>query len=347
VHQYKANLRVLVGDYEAGLRRHALGRFGDLLVASATHAAMVRYLDNEQNAARRINENYARELMELHTLGVGGGYTQTDVQELARVLTGLGVNLTDQAPRVPAAQQALYRRDGLVEFNPVRHDMGEKTVLGQRVDGRGWDEILDQLQRLARHPSTARHVSRKLAQFLVADEPPPALVARMAAAFEHSAGDIAVTLQAMFEAPEFAASLGASFKDPVHYVVSALRLAHEGRVVTNMAPVLGWLNRLGQGLYNRATPDGYPLDQGAWAGSGQMATRFEIARTLGNGTAGLFKAEGDPAAPPPAVPPLQSSSVAGQLQAAAGDRTRTALAAARTPQEWNLVLLSSPGFMFR
>src|SRR5450631_1941034 len=214
VHQYKANMRAMVGDYEASLRTHSLGRFRDLLIASATHAAMIRYLDNEQNAVNRVNENFAREVMELHTLGVEGGYTQKDVQELARVLTGLGINFSDKSPNLKPAQQGLYQRRGATEFNPARHDMGDKWVLGQKVAGRGWDEIIEQLTHLARHPSTARHMSRKLAVYFVADQPPPALVDRMSGAFASSDGDIAVTLQAMFDAPEFIPSLSLKFKDP-------------------------------------------------------------------------------------------------------------------------------------
>jgi uncharacterized protein (DUF1800 family) len=346
VHQYKANLRAMVGDYEGRLRTHALGKFRDLLIASATHAAMIRYLDNEQNAANRINENYAREVMELHTLGVDGGYSQKDVQELARVLTGLGVNFSDRQPNLRPALQALYVREGPTEFNPARHDMGEKLVLGTRIGGSGWAEIIDQLTRLARHPSTATHVSRQLAIYFVADRPPPALVDRMSRAFGASDGDIALTLQAMFEAPEFATSLTHKFKDPVHYVVSAVRLAYDGKTILNCAPMLGWLNRLGQGLYNRQTPDGYPMDEAAWSGSGQMGTRFEIARAIGGGSAGLFRAEGA-TMDAPAFPQLSNALYHGSLAATLGERTRAALDAATSPQEWNIVLLSSPEFMYR
>ncbi|HKX41781.1 MAG TPA: DUF1800 domain-containing protein, partial [Burkholderiaceae bacterium] len=352
VHQYKGNLRVMVGDYEAELRKRALGRFRDLLIASATHAAMIRYLDNEQNAANRLNENYAREVMELHTLGVDGGYTQKDVQELARVLTGLGTNFTDRTPALKPAQQALYVRRGATEFNPARHDMGEKLVLGERVAGRGWDEILDQLTRLARHPATARHVSRQLAAYFVADRPAPALVERMSGVFASTDGDIALTLQAMFDAPEFNASLARKFKDPMHYVVSAVRLAYDGKPVRNVAPMLGWLNRLGQGPYNRQTPDGYPLDEPAWASSGQMNTRFEIARAIGSSSAGLFKTEASTdgrsaAADVPAFPQLSNALYHESLASTLGERTREALEAAASPQEWNVLLLSSPEFMYR
>jgi uncharacterized protein (DUF1800 family) len=347
VHQYKRDLRVMVGDYEQMLRTRALGKFRDLLIASATHPAMIRYLDNDQNALGHINENYAREVMELHTLGVDGGYSQKDVQELARVLTGLGTNFTGQTPKLKPAQQALYvRRDG-TEFNPARHDMGAKTVLGQSVAGQGWDEILGQLGRLARHPATARHLSQQLAVYFVADQPPPALVERMSRAYGASDGDIAVTLQAMFDAPEFMGSLARKFKDPMHYVVSAVRLAYDGRPILNPGPMMGWLNRLGQGLYNHQTPDGYPMDQAAWASSGQLSTRFEIARTIGSGSAGLFKPDAPNAVDAPAFPQLSNALFYAQLSSTLGEHTRAALDAASSAVEWNVLLLSSPEFMLR
>lgn len=346
VHQFKSNLRVMVGDYEQGLRERALGRFRDLLGYTAHHPAMLRYLDNEQNAANRLNENYARELLELHTLGVGGGYSQRDVQELARVLTGLGVNLTDARPKLKPEQEARYRRDGLMEFNPARHDFGDKTLLGITVKGQGEAELEQVLDLLASHPGTARFVSAKLAQYFVADEPPPALVARMAERWQQSDGRIADVLRTMVASPEFEASLGRKFKDPTHYVVSAVRLAYADKVVLNTGPMIGWLYRLGQAPYNRQTPDGYPLDESAWAGPGQMTTRFEIARAIGSGSAGLFKVEGE-AKERPAFPqiaqPLYFEAIAPRLAAA----TQQALGQATSPQEWNTYLLASPDFMHR
>lgn len=346
VHQSKANLRVMVGDYEQGLRERSLGRFRDLLGYTAHHPAMLRYLDNDQNAANRINENYARELLELHTLGVGGGYSQRDVQELARVLTGLGVNLTDAKPKLKPAQEAQYRREGLTEFNPARHDFGDKTLLGLTVKGEGYAELDHVLDLLARHPGTARFVCAKLAQYFVADEPPPALVARMAERWQQSDGRISEVLRAMVASPEFEASLGHKFKDPTHYVVSAVRLAYADKVVLNTGPMIGWLYRLGQAPYNRQTPDGYPLDENAWAGPGQMTTRFEIARAIGSGSAGLFKVEGEPKdrpAFPQLAQPLYYEGIAPRLAPA----TQQALAAATSPQEWNTYLLASPDFMHR
>ncbi len=355
VHQYKANIRVLLGDYEEqALRPHALGRFRDLLGAATRHPAMLRYLDNEQNAAARLNENHARELLELHTLGVDGGYSQRDVQELARVLTGHGVNFSDKTPNVKREQAAIYSRQGAYEFNPTRHDFGDKTVLGLAIKGRGAAELEQVLDALARHPSTAAFVSRKLARHLLADEPPPALVAAMVAAWLRHDGQLAEVLGVLLRAPEFtapadpaAAQTSAKFKDPMHFVVSAVRAAYGERVLLNTLPMQGWLNRMGQGLYNRQTPDGYPDTAAAWTGSGQLAVRLEIARTIASSNAGLFKGE-DPALHPeqPAFPQLARPVYWQVLRLHMAPGTQQALDQAATLQDWNTLYLSSPEFMY-
>jgi uncharacterized protein (DUF1800 family) len=352
VHQYKSNLRALVGDYEDNaLRAHALGKFRDLLRATVHHPAMIRYLDNEQNGVNRINENYARELMELHTLGVNGGYSQRDVQELARILTGLGVRLDTNVPNMKPELRAQYLRTGLTEFNPARHDYGDKVLLGQTVKGRGLAEIDEAIDRLSRHPSTARFISRKLAVYFVLDEPPPALVDRMARSFTQSDGDIAAVLRTMFTAPEFTASLGRKFKDPMHYVVSSIRLAYDGKVIVNAVPAVNWLSRMGEPLYGRQTPDGYAMIESAWASPGQMATRFEIAKALGSGSAGLFRPEArgpdDKPADRPAFPQLANALYYEFLQKGVSAPTRAALDQATSPQEWNTFFLSSPEMMNR
>ena len=352
----KGGLRALVGDYEErAIRPRALGRFRDLLGATVRHPAMLRYLDNAQNAAGRINENYARELMELHTLGVDGGYSQKDVQELARVLTGVGVSLrpADDAPRMPPAVRRHYVREGLFEFNPARHDWEPKTLLGQPLRAQGLAEVDEALDRLARAPATARFVTRKIALFLVGDAPPPELLQTLARTFERTDGDIAAVLQTLFDAPAFRASLGRRLRDPVHYVLAGLRLAHGDAVLPSAEPALGWLQRLAEPLYGRATPDGYPLDSTAWSGSGQMATRFEVAWALGAGAADAAKgpaarddrADGD-AAPLRRTPPaLAQSAYVRALEPTWSTATRSALAQAASPREWNLLFLSSPEFM--
>jgi uncharacterized protein (DUF1800 family) len=312
---------------------------------------MLSYLDNAQNAAKHVNENYARELLELHTLGVDGGYTQRDVQELARVLTGFGVNLNDpavtEAPRLRRELAGQYVRDGLFEFNPNRHDYGDKQVLGRTIAGRGAVELDDVLDLLSRHPATARNVSRKLARFLVADAPPPALVDAMTREFLRSDGDIAAVLRVAVASPAFAASLHRDFKDPVHYVVSAVRLAYDSKPIVNAGPMVNWLNRLGEAPYNHPTPDGYSLAESAWDGPGQMAVRFEIAKAIGSGSAGLFRTEGPNPSERPAFPQLANAMYYQSTQAGLAPATRQALDQAQSPQEWNLLLLSSPEFMMR
>lgn len=348
VHQGKHNLRAMVGDYEANaIAPHALGKFRDLLGATVHHPAMLRYLDNEANAAKRINENYARELMELHTLGVNGGYSQADVQELARILTGVGVNLGADTPKVKPALQSQYVRRGLFEFNPNRHDYGDKQFLGQTVKGRGLAELDEALDRLSRSPATAHFISGKLAQYFVGDNPPVPLVARMAATFQQSDGMIADVLQTMFSSPEFKQSLGKKFKDPMHYVVSAVRLSYDDKPILNAGPMLSWLSRMGQPLYGRQTPDGYPLADASWASPGQMTTRFDIARTIGSGSAGLFKTDGPQPQEKVAFPQLASALYYQSLQPALSPATRLALEQAASPQEWNTFLLSSPEMMHR
>jgi uncharacterized protein (DUF1800 family) len=350
VFQGKANLRAMVGDYEdQAIRPHALGRFRDLLGAAALHPAMLRYLDNEQNAVNRTNENLARELLELHTLGADGPYTQKDVQELARVLTGAGVNLTPTNTPVGRRElQGDYARRGVFEFHPGRHDFGPKRLLGQPLQQRGLAEVDEALDRLARHPATARHISRKLVQYWLSDPPPAALVDRVAQAFTASDGDIAWTLRTLLGSREFAQGTGRRFKDPMRFVISALRMTHDERVILNTGPVLFWLNRLGQPLYGRQTPDGWPLDEAAWSGPGQMTVRFEVARAIGSGTSGLFQGEGvSPSAGPPAAPVMPRALHDQVLRHGLGPRTREALAQATTPQEWNTFLLASPELMRR
>jgi len=342
----KRDIRAMIGDYDETLHAHALGHFRDLLEVTLRHPAMLRYLDNDQNAAGHINENYAREILELHSMGVGSGYSQQDVQELARILTGVGVDLKPETPRMKPGLLSLYVRAGLFEFNPARHDFGDKHFLGHVIKGSGYDEVEQALDLIAASPATARHVSQRIAIAFMGDTPPPALIDRMVGAFQSSHGDIARVLRTMIHAHEFAGSLGSTFKDPVHYAVSAVRLAYGDRVILNPQPVIGWLNRMGEGLYNHETPDGYSLTSAAWSGPGQMATRFDIARQIGSGAAGLFRAPGA-ATDLPAFPQLQNALYYDGLAATLGAPTRAALSQAASPQEWNALFLSSPEFMRR
>ena len=251
----KANLRYLIPDYEENaIRPHALGKFSELVLATLKHPVMLVYLDNAQNAAGKINENYARELMELHTLGVNAGYTQQDVQELARILTGVGVNFAGK-PK-PAAKLTGYILDGAFEFNPRRHDTGDKVLLGHKFHGAGFNEVEQAVKLLCRQSATAKHISAQMAAYFLGKEPAAPLVNAMAATFQKSDGDIAATLKVLLTSQLLQQNAG-SFKDPYRYVVAALRQGYEGRIISNMKPAINWLNQMGEPLYGKLTPDGY------------------------------------------------------------------------------------------
>jgi uncharacterized protein (DUF1800 family) len=348
VFQYKANVRWVLGDFaENAVRPNALGSFRELVLATLEHPAMLQYLDNAQNAVGHVNENYARELMELHTLGVAGGYTQADVQALARILTGVGVVTSDTPPKLKKEWQPLYVRRGGFEFNPARHDFGDKLFLGHRIAGSGFAEVEQAVDLLTQSEACAKFVSTQLAHYFVSDAPPPGLIDHLARRFSATHGDLAAVLKALFEDPAFPASLGHKFKDPQHFVVSALRLAYDERPIQNFHPVLGWLGGLGQAPFGRQTPDGYPLDESGWASSGQMSRRFEIARAIGSGPAGLFDPEDGSAATTRGFPRLATALYFTRIEPALSPRTRAALDATASQLEWNTVLLASPEFNYR
>ena len=341
----KENLRAMLGDFEeSAIRPHALGRFRDLLRATVLHPAMLRYLDNEHNAANKINENYARELMELHTMGVGSAYTQHDVQELARVLTGIGVHIGQARGRV--ASMPGYGRDGLTEFNPRRHDFGDKVILGQQVRGRGLAELDQVLLMLTRHPDTARFISRKLAQYFVSDTPSDALINAMAQRFLQTDGDIPAVLKQMFETDEFVASLGAKFKDPVHYVIGALRLSDAELPMVNAAPILNWLNQLGQAPNGHQTPDGYAMHASAWNSAAQMTARFDVAKLMARGAPGLFSVNEMPDRSAARFS-LAKNVYAKNWSQAFSASSRDALTQTANAQEWSALFLSAPEMMTR
>jgi uncharacterized protein (DUF1800 family) len=348
VFQNKANDAWLVGDYaESAIRPHALGHFRDLVLATLTHPAMLQYLDNAQNAAGHINENYARELMELHTLGVGSGYTQQDIQELARVLTGVGVNMSGNEPKLKPEWRPLYLHQGAFEFNPARHDFGSKTLLGEHIDGGGFNEIEQAVDLLVSQPACAQFVSRKLAVYFVSDDPPRSLTDRMTKTFQKTHGDIAEVLETLFKSHEFDASLGDKFKDPMHYVISIMRLAYDGKPIFNTHPVVNWLNALGEPLFGRPTPDGYPLTESGWASSGQISRRFEIARAIGNGNGGLFEPEDGSPPTSAGFPQLSGRLYFTAVEPFLSAHARTALDRAGSQLEWNTFLLASPDFNYR
>ncbi len=253
----------VVDDREV-VRRHALGNFRDLLRASATSPAMLVYLDGEANAAGKPNENYAREVMELHTLGVDGGYTQRDVMELARALTGWRV------------RSAFWR--GRVFFEQIRHDAAIKQVLGMRLDSgpeRDLDEILD---RLCAHPSTARHIAGKLVRRFVSEDPPESLVVRVAAAFTASRGDIARTVAALAHSRELQVA-PPKLRRPFGFTIATLRSVGAR---TDGGPALQEaLSRMGQLPFEWPTPDGFPDAAAPWRA--RLLPRWNFALDLAAG----------------------------------------------------------------
>ncbi len=351
VYADKARVKWMVADYmENAIRPHATGKFADLVMATLQSPAMLEYLDNAKNAKGKVNENYARELMELHTLGVDGGYTQQDVQQLALILTGAGLAQVKAEGLVPPPAPAPGRppvvRAGLFEFNPARHQPGDKQLLGQRIAGGGMDEIAHAVQVLVHQPACARFVSRRLAEYFVSDQPPAALVERMAQTFQRTDGDIAQVMQTLLASPEFVQA-PRRFEDPNRFVVSGVRLAYADQPILNAGPLASWVQQLGEPVFGRITPDGWPLQSPAWTSSGQLARRFEVARSLGSNPSQLFRADGDSTTP---VPPLQRIDARAPYrwwQPWLSPQTRQALEQARTPQDWNGFLLSSPDFNYR
>jgi uncharacterized protein (DUF1800 family) len=296
--------RYLLTSYERDvIRPRALGKFEDLLVATAQSPAMLFYLDNwlsvgpnsdvangipkrankevkqrirnkgqtSQSKGKRngLNENYGRELMELHTLGVNGGYTQQDVTEVARVFTGWTLKQPKQG--------------GGFTFEERTHEPGDKVVLGHRIKPKGEKEGLEVLHILAHHPSTAKFVCTKLAMRFVSDDPPPALVDRMAQTFLKKDGNIREVLKTMLSSPEFWApdTYRAKVKTPLEFVVSAVRAS--GADVTDAMPIARQLQNMGMPLYGMQPPTGYSMKADAWVNSSALLGRMNFALALTSG----------------------------------------------------------------
>jgi uncharacterized protein (DUF1800 family) len=298
--------RYMLTAYERDvIRAHALGKFKDLLVATAKSPAMLFYLDNWQSVGPKsdlalygpqgrrpmrrrgifappprppqkaknrpsgLNENYAREIMELHTLGVDGGYTQKDVTELAKVLTGWSI----QQPQ----------RGGDFFFNERAHEPGTKYVLGHKIKEHAEGEGMEMLDILAHHPSTARFISKKLAMRFVSDTPPQSLIDRMAETFMKKDGDIREVLRTLFHSPEFwaADAYRAKVKTPLEFVASAVRVS--GVDINNAMPLVQRLNQMGMPLYGMQPPTGYSMKADAWVNSSALINRMNFALQLGSG----------------------------------------------------------------
>ncbi|NBV25089.1 MAG: DUF1800 domain-containing protein [Proteobacteria bacterium] len=280
-----------VADDRDVVRAHALGNFPAMLRASALSPAMLWYLDGRVNKkgndADKPNENYARELLELHTLGVHGGYTQKDVMEVARCLTGWTVKETHHS------QFGL----GNVEFKPFQHDRGEKVVLGhvipripkqanaEKIEELGRAELDTVLGIIGLHPATAKFLATKLCQRFIADEPPAAAVSAVAEKFIASGGDIPTTLRTLFATEGFLTTRGNKLKRPFHYIVSALRATHATTDASHA--IQDYLLRMGHAPFHYPTPDGYPEKAAPWLGTLLWRWNFAVALTkneLGNET---------------------------------------------------------------
>ncbi|MGQ0711388.1 MAG: DUF1800 domain-containing protein [Rhodoferax sp.] len=272
----KGAVRPFVGHYLHTLRRHALGRFEDLVLASARHPAMLHYLDQWQSVAdgtraregkhRGLNENYARELLELHTLGVDGGYSQTDVRELARILTGWTIDA---------------RADSGFRFVARAHDSGAKTLLGRRFGARGEEEGEQAIRMLARMPQTARRISRRLCRFFVSDNPPPALEQRLAQVFLDTQGDLLAVLRALLQDGTLWQAQHTLFKTPMDFALSALTVTGASRDPRMLLRSAAYLQQAGQPLFGWPTPDGYAFDAATWRTGEALTLRADHALALG------------------------------------------------------------------
>ena len=325
VSQTNGRARPYLLSYERdAIRPNALGTVRSLLEATAHHPAMLYYLDNAESTAapnaptllgdemqamrpayrgrfgygppppsRRpnppkghgLNENYARELMELHTLGVDGGYTQKDVIEVARAFTGWTVLPSGPAREAAEKRLAQVRRfgglgfhvDGDFLFRADMHDSAAKTILGRSLPpGRGIEDGEQVLDLLAAHPSTARHLATQLAVRFVSDQPPPALIDRLVATYDRSGGDVRAMLRTLAQSPEFWSreAVGAKVKSPFELAVSAVRAA--GAHVEDPRPLLGWIGRMGEPLYAYQAPTGYPDRADAWVNTGSLLNRMNF-----------------------------------------------------------------------
>ena len=278
----KRAVRFWINDYENQIRTHALGNFADLLLVTAKHPAMLMYLDNEANtdpqspAGKKrklgLNENYARELMELHTLGVDGGYTQDDVISLARILTGWGI---DYGNRNKGNYKGFW-------FHANRHDPNSKTFLGYEIAGNGVEEGERAIAILANHPATADFISYKLAQYFVADVPPESLVKRLSKEFSNSKGNIKLVMDTLIHSPEFndPQYYGQKFKTPYQYFISLVRMAEVEQPEINR--VQGMIEQLSMPVYQCGTPDGYKNTKSAWLNPQAILQRTSLATAIAN-----------------------------------------------------------------
>jgi uncharacterized protein (DUF1800 family) len=323
--------RIWAGSFEReAIRPHVLGRFGDMLKAVEQHPAMLFFLDNQQslgpdsragqNRKRGLNENLAREIMELHTLGVGGGYTQDDVTSLARIITGWTF----------AGRQGQLGVPGSFVFNANAHQPGAQRLLGKIYEDNGVAQGEGALADIARHPSTAKFIAAKFARHFVADDPPPALVARLQDVFRKSDGDLRALTTALLDSDEAWQAPLTKLRSPYEFLVAAGRLL--AQIPEDPTRYLGGLNVLGQPLWSPAGPNGFPDSNAAWAAPEGMKLRLDISAQI----ASRLAANADPR---------------DLLQLAAADaaspETRRTIELAESRQQALALLLMSPEFQRR
>jgi uncharacterized protein (DUF1800 family) len=323
--------RMWAGSFEReAIRPHVLGRFADMLMAVEQHPAMLFFLDNQQslgpdsqagiNRHRGLNENLAREIMELHTLGVNGGYTQDDVTSLARVITGWTY----------AGRLGQLGEPGTFVFNNNAHEPGAQRVLGKAYDAGGLAQGEAVLSDIARHPSTAKFIATKFARHFVADDPPPGLVARLQDVFTKTDGDLRLLANALVDSDEAWTAPLSKMRSPYEYMIATGRIL--SRVPEEPGRVLGGLNLLGQPLWSPAGPNGFPDTNAAWAAPEGMKLRLDIAAQVSSRL-------------PDAVDPRELLELAAAD--AASDETRRTIERAESRQQAMALLLMSPEFQRR
>jgi uncharacterized protein (DUF1800 family) len=325
----KAGVRPIAGAYEReAIRAHVLGRFVDMLRAVETHPAMLLYLDNARsigptsqagrNRGRGLNENLAREILELHTLGVRTVYTQDDVTSFAKVITGWSI--------IPSAQDPV--RGGEFTFNPRMHEPGTQTIIGQAYADAGFDQGRRVLADLARHPATAQHVAHKLARHFVADDPALALVERLAKRFRDTEGDLKEVAKTLVAAPEAWAMPRSKLRRPTEWIVASLRAT--GVSITDVRPVMQVQNLLGEPLWRPPAPNGFADDDATWLDG--LSQRLDVANQMATRIAA--------AADPNAV-------FAEALAPIASAETRRTVARAESRTQALALLLMAPEFQRR
>lgn len=321
----------------------SLGLFRDLLLNASLHPAILMYLDNQQNRKNKINENLAREILELHTLGVDGGYTQQDVQQLALALTGiaLAVSSRNNPPDTCESPRCVPVFPTGTSFYPGQHVQGPKILLGKTYNNPDGLEAIDMLADLAAHPATARHISRKLCQYWLDDTPGDVQIERISKVWQQTGGDLLAVSEAVLALWLGRNTANRRLKDPFRYVMDGLRILAPADSLAGNAdarPVKPILRDLGMGHYMRISPDGYPLNASAWESSATLLLRLSAANKLVAAMPRIW--------PGSAAPRVVRDRFVN-LQKRLSPDSRIALKSLESrPIEWLSMLLMTPEFMF-